>query len=147
MQSTRKENVIKYINRYKNQISKADNQELPQLVGRLYAYLLKKSVITDCTFIKENLSYQITQIINCYKTRSEQPIFEKTRLNKPLSKRQCDILDYYQNGYNITEIADELDCSTQTVNKHFKEIGLYFGLDYDEITESRMRKLIFGDNV
>lgn len=147
MQSTRKENVIKYINRYKNQISKADNQELPQLVGSLYAYLLKKSVITDCTFIKENLSYQITQIINCYKTSSKQPIFEKTRLNKPLSKRQCDILDYYQKGYNITEIADKLDCSIQTVNKHFKEIGLCCGLDYDEITENRMRKLIFGDNV
>ena len=77
MQLAQKENIIKYINRYKNQISKADNQELPQLVERLYAYLLKKSVITDCKFIKENLSYQITQIINCYKTNSEQPIFEK----------------------------------------------------------------------
>lgn len=147
MEATKKQHVIKYLNRYKKQIIEAETNELPELVFRLYTYLIKKSVLADSTFIKENLSYQITRIINCYKTNSEQPRFEKRRFNKPLTKIQCEILDYYQKGYTLTEISEKVNRSIQTVRKHVKYIGLSCGLSYDEITENSLRKLVFSDTI
>ncbi len=144
MKSTKKENIIKYINRYKKQIAKAETKDLPKLVSNLYHYLINKSVLTDSTFIKENLNYQITHITNCYKSKGDLLYFQKNRFNKPLNKIQCAILDYYQKGYTLTEISEKVNRSRQTINKHVKYICLSCGVPYEEITENRFRKLVFS---
>ncbi len=147
MKATKEQHVIKYLNRYKKQITEAKTNELPKLVANLYNYLIKKSILTDSRFIKKSLGYQITHITNCYITSRESYFPNNTRFNKPLNKIQCEILDYYRKGYTLTEISEKVNRSRQTINKHVKYICLSCGVPYEEITESRFRKLVFSDTM
>ncbi len=149
MEATKKQHVIKYLNRYKKQITEAETNELPKLVANLYNYLIKKSILIDSNsgFIKESLVSQINQSINCYMTNSKNYFGEKKKFNRPLKKIQCEILDYYKKGCTLTEISEKVNRSAQTINKHVKYICLSCGVPYEEITENRFRKLVFSGTI
>jgi len=58
---------IKHLQKYEKQIKSAELNNLPQIVNNLYSYLIKKNILEDQEFIKNELLIQISILIDAYK--------------------------------------------------------------------------------
>ncbi len=58
---------IKQLQRYCKKICNASKEELPLILQKFYSYVIKKSIITDETYIKEKMMLIIDEISDSYK--------------------------------------------------------------------------------
>jgi len=61
------ERRIKHLQKYQRKLLKCSYEELPKIVMGLFAYILKKELITNPVYIKEMINAFIIGIINAYK--------------------------------------------------------------------------------
>ncbi len=61
------ERRIKHLQKYQRKLLKCSYEELPKIVMGLFAYILRKELITTPAYIKEMINAFIIGIINAYK--------------------------------------------------------------------------------
>lgn len=62
-----KRRKIKHLQRYQKKIKTANIEDLPKLAFDLYSYLIKKSILLDNEYIRQELNAQLINIISSYK--------------------------------------------------------------------------------
>lgn len=112
-----KNNKIKHLQRYQGKILKSEIENLPALASDLYSYLIKKSIITDERFIKNELITQINMIIDAYK-HTYNPM-ECREIEKELLKQLT-------KNYDKNTIRDKINETSSKLRKNFHAIKYFF---------------------
>lgn len=80
-ESEKKQNKIKVLQRYRNTIENANIEELPKYINSFYSYIIKKEIISNDEYIKNELLSQIETIIDSYRNNYDSNEIFKIRYN------------------------------------------------------------------
>lgn len=97
-----KRRKIKHLQRYINKFQESDNENLLKLINQFYSYLLRKSIITDTEFIKNEILLQIDAIIDAYRNDYDPSEFHKIKNKLALVNKE-----HY--GYFFTNKRDKAE--------------------------------------
>jgi|GEM_PF-6736108 len=62
----KKENRIKVLQRYQKKLLDSNN-DLPVIAQKIFSYVINKEIVSETSFIKEELNALLTTIINAYR--------------------------------------------------------------------------------
>lgn len=62
----KKENRIKVLQRYQKKLLDS-NDDLPVIAQKIFSYVINKEIVSETSFIKEDLNALLTTIINAYR--------------------------------------------------------------------------------